>query len=191
VPTCAEGGVLGVLAGLVGTWQAAEVLKLILGIGTPLVGRLLLVDSLGARVREIELASDPDCPLHGERPTIASVGAAPLEAAPPLGTGPPELAAADLDAFLRAVPDAIVLDVREPHERALGPAPHALELPASALEGRLWELDSARTYVVACRLGAKSRWAARRLFDAGFRRLHHLSGGLLGYAAAHPEFEAF
>lgn len=191
VPTCAEGGVLGVLAGIVGTWQAAEVLKLILGIGTPLAGRLLLIDSLGTRVREIALAVDPDCPLHGDRPTIADVRAESVPVAMRRRVDIPELAAARLDAFLEAEPRALVLDVREPHERALGPAPRGLELPASALEARLSELDSARTYVVACRLGAKSRWAVERLHDAGFRRLHHLSDGLLGYAAAQPDFEAF
>ncbi len=200
VPTCAEGGVLGVLAGLIGTWQAAEVLKLILGIGTTLAGRLLLVDSLGSRVREIELAVDAECPLHGERPSIfdiapgtgtasvAGTGRAPAVRPEP---GVPELPASELDAFLAARPGALVLDVREPHERALGPAPQGRELPASLLEARLFELDSAQTYVVACRLGAKSRWAAARLHDAGFRHLHHLTGGLLAYAAAHPDFEAF
>jgi molybdopterin/thiamine biosynthesis adenylyltransferase/rhodanese-related sulfurtransferase len=191
VPTCAEGGVLGVLAGLVGTWQAAEVLKLILGIGEPLAGRLLLVDSLGARVREIALAVDPDCPLHGERRTIFEVRATAESALPHEPAQSPVLAAAELDAFLAAQPAALVLDVREPHERALGPAPRALEIPASALEARLSELDSARTYVVACRLGVKSRWAVGRLRDAGFRRVHHLADGLLGYAAAQPDFEAF
>ena len=191
VPTCAEGGVLGVLAGLVGTWQAAEVLKLILGIGTSLAGRLLLVDSLGARVREIAIAIDPDCPLHGEHPTIADVFATIAPAAPRGGARFPELSAPELDAFLAARPAAVLLDVREPHERSLGPAPQAVELPASLLEARLSELDTARTYVVACRLGAKSSWAAARLYDAGFRRLHHLSGGLLAYAAAQPDFEAF
>ena len=191
VPTCAEGGVLGVLAGLIGTWQAAEVLKLILGIGTPLAGRLLLVDTLAARVREIAIAVDPDCPLHGDHPTIASLSATILPAPRPGVSAVPELASDELDAFLAARPETVVLDVREPHERALGPAPKAFELPASVLEARLSELDTALTYVVACRLGAKSRWAAARLYDAGFRRLHHLSDGLLAYAAAQPEFEAF
>jgi molybdopterin/thiamine biosynthesis adenylyltransferase/rhodanese-related sulfurtransferase len=192
VPTCAEGGVLGVLAGMVGTWQAAEVLKLVLGIGEPLIGRLLLIDSLGSRLREFAVPVDPACALHGERATIEDVSLVHLP--PPAPARParvPELGAAELDAFLRERPGAVVLDVREPHERALGPAPQALEMPASALDARLWELDSARTYVVACRLGVKSRAAAERLHDAGFRRLYHLRDGLLGYAAAQPEFEAF
>ncbi len=191
VPTCAEGGVLGVLAGIVGTWQASEALKLILGIGIPLAGRLLLVDALGARVREIAVAVDPDCPLHGERRTIFDVAPGTPEPAPARAAGFLELSADELDEFLAAHPEAAVLDVREPHERALGAAPRAIEVPASALEARLSELDTARTYVVACRVGAKSRWAAERLYDAGFRRLGHLTGGLLRYAATRPDFEAF
>ena len=192
VPTCAEGGVLGVLAGMVGTWQANEALKLILGIGRPLIGRLLLIDALSGSTREVRVASDPACPLHGDAPTIDDVGepAADDDAREPLG-GAGSIAAIDLDAFLDERPGASVLDVREPHERALGPAPHAIEMPASELEARLHELDTAREYVIACRVGAKSRWAVRRLADAGFRRVYHLDGGLLAYAAAHPEFAFF
>ena len=193
VPTCAEGGVLGVLAGLVGTWQANEALKIMLGIGTSLAGRLLLVDALATRVREIALDVDPACPLHGDHPTILDV-TAPVQAAPAgsaTTAGVPELAADALDAFLAAHPGALVLDVREPHEAALGAAPRSLHVPAGHLEARMHELDSAREYVVACRVGAKSRWAVARLYDAGFRRLHHLDGGLLAYAVSQHEFEAF
>jgi adenylyltransferase/sulfurtransferase len=190
VPSCAEGGVLGVLAGMVGTWQANEVLKVLLGIGRPLVGRLALLDALGARVREIELAVDPACALHGPAQRIFDVADAPDEDVPS-ARGVAGLAAGELDAFLAANPAARVLDVREPHERALGPAPAGVELPASALEARLHELDGTIDYVVACRVGAKSRWAAGRLHDAGFRRLRHLEGGLLAYAATHPDFEFF
>jgi adenylyltransferase/sulfurtransferase len=189
VPTCAEGGVLGVLAGMVGTWQASEALKLVLGIGTSLAGRLVLLDALDARVREVALAVDPDCPLHGARPTIRDVTVAAPAAREALRAA--ELEAAELDAFLAAHPGALVLDVREPHERALGPAPRAQLVPASALEARMHELDTACEYVVACRVGAKSRWAVARLHDAGFRRLHHLTGGLLAYAAAQDAFDAF
>jgi len=189
VPSCAEGGVLGVLAGMVGTWQANEVLKLVLGIGAPLRGRLALVDALEARVREIAFDTDPACPLHGERPTIDEV----LEFAPvarePLGV--PELAPGDLDAYLAGHPRTRVLDVREPHEAILAAPPQSVHLPASRLESRLHELDTAREYIVACRVGAKSYWAAGRLRDAGFARLRHLSGGLLAYAATHDEFDVF
>jgi adenylyltransferase/sulfurtransferase len=191
VPTCAEGGVLGVLAGMVGMWQANETLKLVLGIGEPLVGRLLLIDALSGGTREIAFASDPACVLHGDAPSLFDVVDV-ATASTALASAPiPSLSAGDLDALLASDPSALVLDVREPHERALGPAPRSVELPASVLNARLHELDSATTYVVACRIGVKSQWVLRRLHDAGFRRLYHLEGGLLAYAAAHPNFEFF
>jgi len=189
VPTCAEGGVLGVLAGIVGTWQANEALKIVLGIGATLAGRLMLVDALEARTREVALASDPACPLHGAEQTIFDVAETRAEPLAPLGV--PEIAPERLDAYLESTPEARILDVREPHEAVLGAAPRALAVPASVLEERLHELDSAVPLVVACRVGAKSRWAAQRLHDAGFRRLLHLQGGLLAYAAHHEGFDLF
>jgi adenylyltransferase/sulfurtransferase len=153
----------------------------------------MLVDALAARVREIAFETDPACPLHGDRPTLFEVTPMPsgAGAAPPMPGGAAALPAGGLDDFLAANPGALVLDVREPHEAALGAAPRSLAMPASTFEARLHELDSARVYVVACRLGAKSRWAVSRLHDAGFRRLYHLDGGLLAYAAAQADFEAF
>jgi adenylyltransferase/sulfurtransferase len=189
VPTCAEGGVLGAIAGMVGTWQANEVLKLILGIGEPLRGRLALFDALGGRVREIAFASDPHCPLHGEHASIADVAEVLALARP--GVSVAEIAPGDLDAYLAQHANARVLDVREPHEVVLAAPPQSIHLPASQLEARLHELDSAREYVVACRVGQKSRWATARLLEAGFRRVSHLSGGLLQYAVSHPDFEFF
>jgi molybdopterin/thiamine biosynthesis adenylyltransferase/rhodanese-related sulfurtransferase len=189
VPTCAEGGVLGVLPGMVGTWQANEVLKLVLGIGSPLIGRLILIDALDARVREVALAADPACPLHGDHATIVDVREDEPETRAPLTV--PEIGAEELDDFLAAHPQAHVLDVREPHEIALGPAPHAVHIPATVLEARMHELDTADEYVVACRVGAKSAWAVQRLHDAGFRRLQHLRGGLLAYAVANADFDFF
>jgi adenylyltransferase/sulfurtransferase len=188
VPTCAEGGVLGVLAGIVGTLQAAEVLKLVLGIGEPLVGRLLLVDALGARTREIAFARDPACALDGDRPTLADVADLVPPRAPSLV---PEIAASALDAFLAEHPSAVLVDVREPHERVLGEVEGALAIPASQFDARMHELDSSRAYVIACRIGAKSRYVVARLHDAGFARLYHLRGGLLAYAALHEEFAFF
>lgn len=189
VPSCAEGGVLGVLAGMVGTWQASEALKLILRIGTPLVGRLVLLDALDARAREIAVPRDPACALCGTHPTLFDVAAAAPHVAPPNVVA--ELAPEELDAFLAKRPAARVLDVREPHEVVLGAPPRSVHLPASQLEARMHELDSASEYVIACRVGAKSRWAAERLHDAGFRRLRHLRGGLLRYAALREEFDFF
>jgi adenylyltransferase/sulfurtransferase len=189
VPNCAEGGVLGVLAGIVGTWQAVEALKLVLGIGTPLAGRLMLIDALDARVREVRVARDPACPLCGDTPLLHDVAPdLPVASGTPDGT---EILAADLDALLAADPRAVLLDVREPHEAVLGAPPGAVALPASELEGRLHELDITRHYVVACRVGVKSRWAARRLREAGFGNVRHLRDGLLAYAAGDPAFEIF
>jgi adenylyltransferase/sulfurtransferase len=187
VPSCAEGGVLGVLAGIVGSFQAAEALKLVLGIGTPLIGRLLLVDALDARVREVRIARDPGCALCGEAPAITEVGSVPEREAPAATV--PELALDALDETLEG--GALLLDVREPHERALGDVPGAIAIPASALEARMHELDTARTYVVACRVGTKSRWAAERLKEAGFARLYHLRDGLLALAARDAAFDVF
>jgi len=185
-PTCAEGGVLGAIAGIVGTWQANEALKIILQIGKPLVGRLMLVDCLEARSREVSFARDPLCRLCGEQPQIVEIEEIAYE--PAHEDGVVEIDAEELD---EALHDATLLDVREPHEAVLGSIDGACSIPASQLEARMSELDSARRYIVACRVGVKSRWALRRLHEAGFERLAHLRGGLLAYAARHEQFEFF
>lgn len=185
VPTCAEGGVLGVLGGLVGAWQANEVLKWILAIGTPLAGRLLLVESLGARTHEVRFDPDPQCALCSDRRTITDVEAANDDAE---SRDAGEIDAEDLDA---ALSEAVLLDVREAHESVLGSVEGAVSIPASELDARLHELDSAKQYVVACRVGVKSLWAIARLREAGFTRVRHLRGGLLAYAATRPEFAFF
>jgi len=173
---------------MVGTGQA---LKLVLGIGTPLIGRLMLVDALDARVREVRLARDPACPICGDAPTIRDVSAAP--GAPENAADPAaaEIAASELDALLAQDPQARLLDVREPHEAVLGAPEGTVSLPASELEARMHELDPTAHYVVACRVGAKSRWAARRLRDAGFGDVRHLRDGLLAYAALDANFDIF
>jgi molybdopterin/thiamine biosynthesis adenylyltransferase/rhodanese-related sulfurtransferase len=186
VPTCAEGGVLGALAGIVGAWQASETLKIVLGIGRPLRGRLMLIETLAARVREVRFDRDLACALCGEHPSI--LDAAVVAEADDAVAGFEEIDAAQLD---EALEDATLLDVREPHEAVLGVVAGAIAIPASQLEARMHELDTARRYIVACRVGAKSRWAMIRLHDAGFNRLLHLRGGLLAYAAQHDEFEVF
>lgn len=186
VPTCAEGGVLGALAGIVGAWQASEALKVLLEIGEPLRGRLMLVESLGARVREVRFARDPACALCGEAPQLHDV--ADAQEAPLESIEFEEVEPAQLD---EALAGARLLDVREPHEAVLGTIEGAITMPASQLLERMHELDTATRYVVACRVGAKSLWAARELRAAGFGRLLHLRGGLLSYAATRPEFEFF
>jgi sulfur-carrier protein adenylyltransferase/sulfurtransferase len=186
-PTCSEGGVLGALAGIVGTWQASEALKLLLGIGETLAGRLLLIDTLSARVREVRFARDPQCAVCGASPEIGGIVRSAYDDSP-VDSPVAEIDAEQLDSVLSG---ARLLDVREPHEAVLGSIAGAIRIPASELEARMHELDSATRYVVACRIGAKSLWALRRLQDAGFTRLAHLRGGLLAYAARHEEFQFF
>ncbi len=166
-PTCADGGVLGALAGIIGAWQASEALKLLLGIGEVLAGRLLLIDTLSARTREVRFERDPQCKLCGERVAISQIAPRGYEDAP-ADSPVEEIEADQLDEALRA---ARLLDVRERHEAVLGSVDGAIRIPASELEARMYQLDSALRYVVACRVGAKSLWAVRRLHDAGFTRL--------------------
>lgn len=189
VPSCAEGGVLGVLAGIVGTLQANEALKLVLGIGESLAGRLLLVDALGAHVREVTLECDPACIVCGPDAQLTELPPDPDDAASPFDSarGKDELEPQQLDDALQT---AVLLDVREPHEAVLGVLEGGLHIPASELPSRLHELDSSKTYVVACRVGARSRWAADLLTDAGFR-IKHLHGGLLAYTALNEQFLMF
>lgn len=186
-PTCAEGGVLGALAGIVGAWQGSEALKVLLDAGETLRGRLMLIDALYARAREVRFERDPGCAVCGDAATIRDIVSQTYEE-PPLDAPVAEIDATALDEVLRG---ARLLDVREPHEAVLGSIEGAIRMPASELEARMHELDSAASYVVACRVGAKSLWAARRLRDAGFDRIIHLRGGLLAYAARHAEFEFF
>jgi molybdopterin/thiamine biosynthesis adenylyltransferase/rhodanese-related sulfurtransferase len=187
VPTCAEGGVLGALAGIVGAFQASEALKLLLGIGQPLRGRLMLIESLAARVREVRFERDPGCALCGDTPSILDA----VDREADIDGLPADVAEIDADALDDALRDATLLDLREPHEAVLGTIDGAIGIPASQLEARMHELDSAKRYVVACRVGSKSLWGVQRLRDAGFTRLLHLRGGLLAYAARHDEFAFF
>ncbi len=186
VPTCAEGGVLGVLAGIVGSWQASEALKLLLGIGEPLTGRLMLIDALGAKTREVRFERDPECVLCGDRARLRD--AREMRYEDETSSETEEVAASEVDDVLG---EWTLLDVREPHEVVLGIVPGSVNIPASRLEERLHELDSSQRYLVACRVGQKSRWAAQRLRDAGFAHVRHLHGGLLAYAAHHEGFGIF
>src|SRR5512136_2164668 len=160
VPSCAEGGVLGILPGLVGVIQATEVVKLILGKGEPLVGRLLLVDALSMRFRELKLRRNPDCPVCGTRRTITELidyeefcGVRGEEAAPMEQV--PEIQVEELKRKLDAGEDVFVLDVREPHEMKICGLGGKLS-PLGELPRRVHELDSAREMVVHCRSGGRS-----------------------------------
>src|SRR5882724_8196856 len=186
VPSCAEGGVLGILPGLVGVIQATEVIKLILGQGDPLVGRLLLVDALGMKFRELKLRKNPDCPVCGTNPTIRQLidynefcGIRGEEA--PVETGVAEIQVEELKRRLDAGEDVFVLDVREPHEYQICNLGGHL-IPLGDLPKRIHELDSSREIVAHCRSGTRSAKAVNFLRQAGFRKVHNLSGGILAWA---------
>ena len=186
VPSCAEGGVLGILPGLVGVIQATEVIKLILGKGEPLIGRLLLVDALAMKFRELKLRKNPDCPACGTHPTITKLidynefcGIRGEEA--PVDTGVPEIQVEELKRRMDAGEDVFVLDVREPHEYQICNIGGHL-IPLGDLPNRIHELDSSREIVAHCRSGTRSAKAVNFLRQSGFRKVHNLSGGILAWA---------
>ena len=186
VPSCAEGGVLGVLPGLVGTLQATEAIKLLLGIGAPLIGRLLLVDALDARFRSVRVRRDPSCPACGTRELTSLVdydqfcgtaggGGAGLDAVPQIE--PRELA------IRRASGESIqLIDVREPHEWEIGHIAGARLIPLHRLEAAIGELDTSAPIAVYCKGGTRSALATRDLIDAGFRQVWSVSGGILRWS---------
>ncbi len=185
VPSCAEGGVLGILPGVVGGIQATEALKILLGAGEPLVGRLLLYDALAMRFEELKLRRDPECPLCSPKATIHELQDYPAFCGTGRGedTGPvEEIGAAELKRRLDAGEPLEIIDVREPHEWAICRIPGARLVPLGSLAERMHELDSARTYVLQCRTGARSAKAVGVLRQAGFRRLLNLRGGVLAWA---------
>ena len=187
VPSCAEGGVLGILPGLVGVMQATEVIKLILGKGEPLIGRLLLIDALGMRFRELKLRKNPDCPACGRHATISTLidynefcGIRGEETAV-AETGIPEIEVEELKRRLDAGDNLFVLDVREPHEYQICNIGGYL-IPLGDLPKRVNELDSSREIVAHCRSGVRSAKAVGFLQQAGFRKVHNLAGGILAWA---------
>jgi adenylyltransferase/sulfurtransferase len=186
VPSCAEGGVLGILPGLVGVMQATEAIKLILGKGDPLVGRLLLVDALGMRFRELKLRKNPDCPACGAHPTIKKLidynefcGIRGEEA--PLTANVPEIQPEELKRRLDAGEQLFILDVREPHEYQICNLGGYL-IPLGELPKRVHELDSSREIVAHCRSGVRSGKAVDFLRQAGFRKVQNLAGGILAWS---------
>jgi sulfur-carrier protein adenylyltransferase/sulfurtransferase len=187
VPSCAEGGVLGVLPGIVGSIQAMETIKLILHSGDSLVGRLLLFDALGMKFRELKLRKNPNCPVCGSHPTITKLmdyyqfcGIRGEEAdAPDLKV--PEMLPTELKARLDKGDDIFILDVREPHEYQICNLKGKL-IPLGELPRRVHELDSSREIVAHCRSGKRSAEAVDFLKKAGFRKIHNLTGGILAWS---------
>ena len=186
VPSCAEGGVLGILPGLIGIIQATETIKLILGSGDPLIGRLLLVDALGMRFRELKLQKNPECPMCGAHRSITKLidyqefcGIRGEEA--PADVNVPEVQPEELDRRLRAGEDIFVLDVREPHEYQICNLNGYL-IPLGDLPKRVHELDSSREIVAHCRSGVRSGKAVDFLRQAGFEKVKNLAGGILAWS---------
>lgn len=187
VPSCAEGGVLGVLPGIVGSIQAMETIKLILGTGEPLVGRLLLFDALAMRFRELKLKRNPDCPLCGDHRTLTKLidyeefCGIRGEEAPAMTDGISEITATELKARQDRGEKLFILDVREPHEYQICNLNGKL-IPLGELPRRVNELDSSVEMVVHCRSGKRSADAIHFLQTAGFKKLLNLKGGVLAWA---------
>ena len=189
VPSCAEGGVLGVLPGIIGVIQATESIKLILGIGEPLIGRFLIYDALKMRFRELKLRKDPDCPVCGTHPTVTKLidyeqfcGIRPEPAAAQTtraGVSDWETTPVDLKTRLDAGDDLLVLDVREPNEYQINRIPGSVLIPLGELPRRYAELPKDKDIVAHCKMGGRSAKAVEFLQSVGFKRVKNLRGGIL------------
>ena len=186
VPSCAEGGVLGVLPGLIGVIQATEALKLLLGIGETLAGRLLLVDALTMRFRTLTLARDPDCPACGTREIRELIDYEQFcgltSEQQPMTEQLDDLTPPELAARIDRGDDFDLIDVREPNEWNLGRLPGARLVPLGTLNQALETLDPEREIVVYCRSGARSARAKAHLKASGFPRVRNLTGGILRWS---------
>jgi adenylyltransferase/sulfurtransferase len=182
VPSCAEAGVLGVLPGIIGTIQATEAIKLVLGAGDPLIGRLLIYDALKMRFREIRLPKDPDCPVCGTHPTIRELRDYDEYCAPQGSRGgPEEMTVRELKTRMDAGRAPVLVDVREPPEVAICAIPGGRLIPLGELPRRLDELDRSAEIVVYCKSGIRSARAVAVLREKGFARAVNLSGGILAW----------
>lgn len=184
VPSCAEGGVLGVLPGLIGTMQALEAIKLITGIGQPLLGKLLHVDTLSMRFRTLTLRRDPTCPVCGDQPTITE----PIDyqgfcgitasASPTV----PTMTVHELKELREAGDNHFLLDVREPHEQSISRIAGAVLIPLGELEQRTGELPRDKRILVHCKSGGRSARAVSLLREKGFENVWNISGGIIAWA---------
>lgn len=187
VPSCAEGGVLGVLPGIVGCIQAIETIKMILGRGHPLIGRLLLFDALNMKFRELKLRKNPECPACGTHPTITKLidyeqfcGIRGEEHV--FTTKVPEITAPDVKKMMDAKKPFVLVDVREPHEYQICSIPGSVLIPLGEVPKRMHELNSADEIVVYCRSGMRSGQAVDFLMKSGFRKIHNMTGGVLAWS---------
>ncbi len=189
VPSCAEGGVLGILPGLVGVIQATEVIKLILGKGTPLIGRLLLVDALNMRFRELKLRKNPECPVCGEHPTVTKLidyqqfcGIAPAtKEENTVKNGIPQITVTELKRRIDSGEDFVLLDVREPFEYQIANLGGKL-IPQNDVSQRLGEIDRDRPVVVHCKSGGRSQRIAEFLKQAGYNDVVNVAGGITAWS---------
>jgi adenylyltransferase/sulfurtransferase len=188
VPSCAEGGVLGVLPGIVGCLQAMETIKLIIGQGQTLIGRLLVFDALGMKFRELKLRKNPDCPVCGAHPTITKLidyeqfcGIRGEEHTPVM-IGVPEIGPREVKKMIDEKQPFVLIDVREPHEFQICRIPGSTLIPLGEIPKRMHELDSASEIVVHCRSGQRSARAVEFLMKAGFQKIHNLKGGILAWS---------
>jgi sulfur-carrier protein adenylyltransferase/sulfurtransferase len=189
VPSCAEGGVLGILPGLIGVIQATEAIKLILGIGEPLIGRLLLVDALKLRFRELKLRKNPDCPVCGTHPTVTKLidyeqfcGILPeTKEEQAIKNGIPQLSVKDLKRRMDAGEDLFILDVREPFEYQIANIGGTL-IPQGEVPQRLAEIDRDREIIVQCKSGGRSQRIAEFLKQSGYPKVANVSGGILAWS---------
>jgi sulfur-carrier protein adenylyltransferase/sulfurtransferase len=187
VPSCAEGGVLGILPGMIGIVQATEAVKLILGTGEPLVGRLLLYDALAMRFRELKLRRNPECPVCGDHPSVTKL--IDYQEFCGLGRGeePVVEAAGDIDPTevkqkIDRGDDFVLIDVREPHEYQICNIPYAKLIPLGELPKRVNELNTADEIVAHCKSGMRSAKAVDFLKQAGFKRVRNMKGGILAWS---------
>jgi adenylyltransferase/sulfurtransferase len=186
VPSCAEAGVLGVLPGIIGTIQATETLKLILGIGEPLIGRFVIYDALKMRFRELKLSRDPDCAVCGDNPSILELRAyegycesSPLRLAS--ADPKPDMTVHELKDRMDRQIAPVVIDVREKHEREICSIPGTLHIPSAQLAGRLSEFDRSQEIVVHCRSGGRSGRAVAMMREKGFENARNLKGGVIAW----------
>ena len=187
VPDCAEGGVLGILPGVIGTVQATEAIKLLLGIGDPLVGRLLLYDALKMRFRELKLPKDPDCPVCGTRPIILEPKDLSGYCMPQTNSGDlasdahADISVQELKARFDSGETPQIIDVREPFEFEICRLPGAVLIPLAQLPARLSEINREREVILQCKVGARSARAAAFLRGQGFANARNLTGGILAW----------
>jgi molybdopterin/thiamine biosynthesis adenylyltransferase/rhodanese-related sulfurtransferase len=189
VPSCAEGGVLGVLPGIIGVIQAIEAVKLIVGIGEPLIGRLLHFDALKMKFREFKVRKDPKCPVCSENPTITELidydtfcGIPQAAAAEAAELPVPEISVEQLKAKQDSKEKFVLLDVREQYEYDIARIPGSKLIPLGELHSRLSELDTADEIVIHCKSGYRSANALRELQAAGFGKVWNVEGGILAWA---------